>query len=486
MRKLKANRFILAVNLSFAFILHQVMIPSVAHAQPGAVSGGIPPVAILPSSIKINRRPPVPFIPFPMINPSTRKPAAADETLTLPDGRKVKAGEFYAELNRIEKELNALGYSLRTMPDNVLLQESVIGSQRLGVPNPPASQVRLSRAEIERLVRQPVAASDGQRALMGDELTELAIENVRRRNPQRNVVIDDNTIKILPGTTPQPLTSPPPALKTFHNEKPFGWSYPEGASEFVAYVNGKIQPDGVVYPFSKVAELNQSGTEFQLGAEMRAGGTILGKNFDLVQATAKFRSPADTTKPLNASLKLSVLGATVYNFAKNYYTNLELKDSISRTVNTPEVPFGIPLGPVFVGGHLGAKGTAGFNYGVSLNHTGVSGNVDPFVHTEAYGEGGASIVVGGAGLGVSLTLVKADLNLYGNAALGWLLGWFAVNQIYADYALDMLSGRLYAYVYTYVPCWTGLCKKQWEHNFWKWKGFKFGGTLFEQKQIIPL
>src|SRR5262249_28336464 len=49
----------------------------------------------------------------------------------LPDGKKVKAGEFYAKLNDLEKKLNDMGHSLRDNAQKVVLHESILKKDEL-------------------------------------------------------------------------------------------------------------------------------------------------------------------------------------------------------------------------------------------------------------------------------------------------------------------------------------------------------------------
>src|SRR5262245_46263210 len=42
---------------------------------------------------------------FKLLHPETKKEVAGDHMLTLPDGKKVKAEAYYAELNMLEKKL---------------------------------------------------------------------------------------------------------------------------------------------------------------------------------------------------------------------------------------------------------------------------------------------------------------------------------------------------------------------------------------------
>lgn len=58
-------------------------------------------------------RTPIKFTPFEMIDPNTGKPVNADDIIEV-NGVKMKAGEYYRQLNAMEQWLNDHGYSLRT------------------------------------------------------------------------------------------------------------------------------------------------------------------------------------------------------------------------------------------------------------------------------------------------------------------------------------------------------------------------------------
>ncbi len=61
----------------------------------------------------IPRRPPIPFVPFAMIDPSTGRAVLPGSNIRLANGKIVNAGSYYAALNQYEKILNASGYTLR-------------------------------------------------------------------------------------------------------------------------------------------------------------------------------------------------------------------------------------------------------------------------------------------------------------------------------------------------------------------------------------
>jgi hypothetical protein len=78
-----------------------------------------------------------------------------------------------------------------------------------------------------------------------------------------------------------------------------------------------------------------------------------------------------------------------------------------------------------------------------------------------------------------------------------LFNWRVFDEFYCDYKLDMLSGKVYAYIYVNAPgCWEGPCpaciptcieeKKLGQIDFWSEKGFKDEGVIFDEKKIIPV
>jgi hypothetical protein len=72
-----------------------------------------------PDRIKIFARPPIPFKPFATVDLRTNQPIDPNSTITIPDGRRVVARQYFDELNQWEAWLNARGYSLRTAQPKV-------------------------------------------------------------------------------------------------------------------------------------------------------------------------------------------------------------------------------------------------------------------------------------------------------------------------------------------------------------------------------
>ncbi len=267
----------------------------------------------------------------------------------------------------------------------------------------------------------------------------------------------------------------PPAPKTYARS----WGYSIGNQDrFSAYINGKL-------------ELKGSTNFTNAYAEGNAGGYIFNKQANLLRATANMNSQKSGNA--SAELGLAAFGQSVYNFKDSKNTIFVKSDSFSRSYDKTIADVRFSLGPIPMRASFGVQASAGVNYTFIANHAYVTAyaKVNPFVDSKAYGQGGADIVVGGAGVGANLTLLKDDLEIRGFAHPGIESG---TNKAYFQVAasayneIEALSGNAYAYTYVYVPrfgipAWR---KKQWDWNIWSWTGFKSGGYLFDESQKIYL
>jgi hypothetical protein len=149
----------------------------------------------------------------------------------------------------------------------------------------------------------------------------------------------------------------------------------------------------------------------------------------------------------------------------------------------------IPVGPFDLDVTVGAQGSVGFDYSISVYPMSVSLSGGPFAHTSVYAQAGLNLVVAEAGVGASLTLVNWDMNLGGSAGVGWLFGFYVYDDVYADSKLNMLGGSVYVYAKVYYPCFDpfpDICDSQWQTNLWSWPGLQYDSVLFDQKNVIPL
>lgn len=425
---------------------------------------------------------PIQFQPFEVRDPETGKPISPDTVLTLPDGKQVKAGEYYAELNRLEQQFSQLGYSFRQPEESVVLQESVIDKTELRkqVDSLSNEHRRISpeRSLFKTSLDPSRIADQLQKAPVDLELRPGALQNLQV-NPQFDLSIFQQ--KQLRSPLVKPNVVDKVALPGWWGNPTKGynkaWNYNLGnPNTFSAYVNGKLQLQG-------------SKTFSNAYAEGNAGGYIFNNQANLLRATAMMTSRKSGEAKVD--VRLNVIGQNVYNFQDSRNTLLIKSDSFSRTVDQPIADLRFSLGPIPMRATFGVQGSAGIQYTVAANPAFASAyaRVNPFVDSKAYGQGGADIYVAGAGVGANLTLVRDDLDMRGQAYLGFennnpymMMRFSAYNTI------DVLSGNAYAYAYMYVPKfgippWK---KKQWNWNIWSWEGFKTDGYLFDEAHKVVL
>src|SRR5262249_31164288 len=63
--------------------------------------------------------------PFEMEDPKTKKKYKPDDLITGPGGKKMKASQYFAQMNGLEKKLNEIGHSMRHEGKTTLVQTAV-------------------------------------------------------------------------------------------------------------------------------------------------------------------------------------------------------------------------------------------------------------------------------------------------------------------------------------------------------------------------
>jgi hypothetical protein len=391
--------------------------------------------------IRVNSRAPIQFKAFAVEDPTNHRPISRDAILTLPDGRKLTAGQYYDELNRLESEFNKIGYTLKEPGDR--------------------------RTELQ-VTPVPVATFQDQAQKFSAGYIDTKMLNSKTAAQ----------VALL-GNTPSPalLTSASKSLASnnFSWNSPV-WNYSVGnPSVFAASINGK-------------SSLTGTPTAVTIHGEANASGSIFNQQFDLLNATADLNAPASGAG--NVKLGVKVVGISVYNLNQNVITSWSKTDTLQKTLDKSKT-INFMLGPIPMNAKIGAAGSAGFTYTVAVAPVKASAQIAPFVHTKVYVQAGANVAIGGAGAGANLTLVNLDGNLNG------MLGISAKNnKLYYDWSssysqnVNMLSGNAYVYVYVYTPCWCPssgwVTKKQWDWNIFSWSGFSKSGTLFNNSGSAPI
>ena len=100
------------VTLSMLLFM-PLALPMMTEAASLPIRGSLPRAQFDESQVVVKKRPAIPFKPRALKDPGTRKQVKQSDMITLPNGRKVQAGAYYEALNRLERNMNKLGYSTR-------------------------------------------------------------------------------------------------------------------------------------------------------------------------------------------------------------------------------------------------------------------------------------------------------------------------------------------------------------------------------------
>lgn len=457
--KLSTHRKIAAVVLGSA-LATTVAAPvraaasPVAAALPQAAVIGTPATLLDPALTHVRARPAIPFKPFVIRDPKTGQPVSPDTILTLRNGKKIKGSDYIAEIYRLEKGFNAMGYSLQD-PAPVILQETLTDPAALD------SQARAIAAEHKPA--DPKAAvtapsfqdlENQHRLLLGQDATRLQ---------QINQIVGAKAhVAAVPPLRAVPVVAITPT-GTFSQSN--SWDYHLGSpSTLYAFLNGR-------------QDLNGNANQTTLSAQAKAGGAIVNYSFDLVRASgflSSYRSGQEA-----AQLKLYVVGfGDILNLNQSANASWSKSDGISRPVDV-HTTFHFTLGPIPIGVTLGARGTVGLNYWIGLRPAAVNCGLWPYVRADAYGQAGVDIGVASAGVGGSFTLLNDWIILHGDCSVGADARGLYIDANYSAFnVLKMLAGRIYAYVEVDLLFWS----KRWEHDFFNWSGFTVTGNIFNSSR----
>jgi hypothetical protein len=459
------------------------------------------------SQIETLSRPAIPFKPFEMVDPATRKPIAPTAILTLPNGKRPTAQKYYSELNNFEKWLSEHGYSLRTSKGQritlhqIKVDRSALQRQVQLAPKPTMLVKRpdiLARYSDKNLTLvQPIRLDSNlvisklPRNVNSNKIAEASkvITAKGIRGAQRSgVVISNSTldeIARLKITPPPP--DPGPVCQHIKETRPWNWEVGK-PSTFHAYVNGALTLAGDACRPPDMQNLSNNQSLFNASAEAKVGADILGIiSADMLRLTSN-ASGNEATGKVTAGMGVFVAGIEILNINKSATGHWGVDDQISRGLDfSTSIP--IPVGPFDVDLTIGAKGEAGFQYHLSLSPNDLNIGGGPFVHSSVYVQAGVGIFdVVEFGAGASLTLVNWDMNLAGSVGYGWAFGFIVSDQIYIDSNVNLLSGKVYAFAKVIYPCFDlpPWCWAEYDHTLFSWNGYNFNSVLFDENNIVKL
>ncbi len=414
------------------------------------------------SQVSIFKKTPKTFVAKGLLNPNTGKSTSADTNITFTvesEGKTVtrtmKASEYYAQVNANEQEFNKLGYSLYDdAATPVLLQtmspdESKLNTQKTNAPKSTGGK----------------QSKDQKTKRFGTSSLSIPLTSVPTQ-----------TVQIKPGIIP---------VSVKHNEHK-KWEFGDEKS-FQAYLEVHANAEGVFYGSEHSGDIvDKNHCSFH--ADGTLGAAVLGANFKILEANADFNCP-ENNGSLTAKANITVLGQSVWNLNEKAPTSWNRHDEFSKKASYG-VPFRVPVGPISVKGEVGVTGTVGFRYDVSLSRSGLSATGTPFANVTGYGEAGVDILVAGAGVGASITVCNAEVDLSNNMTIKWSGNKLNLQDDFSvDYDVHFLDGRMYCYAYVVVPNFSitnPFVKKRFEHNFFKWSGYQLSGNIVNLSKTISI
>src|SRR5436309_3390932 len=101
----------LALGVAAASLCARTSAVQAAPIAPIQIGGGAT-AQVDAQQIQNNLRPPLPFKPFPLADLRTGQPLAPGAIITLKNGKRLRADAYFAQINQLEQQFNAMGYTL--------------------------------------------------------------------------------------------------------------------------------------------------------------------------------------------------------------------------------------------------------------------------------------------------------------------------------------------------------------------------------------
>lgn len=383
--------------------------------------------------------------PLEMVDPKTGKKVAADAMIEV-NGKKVKAGEYYAKLNALEKKFNAIGYTVtdRT-PGPTYLSKSKIDAKELDAHSLKHAAAHLAFAKSMRMLP--------------------TFDDIAKKQTSA-LVNDANRVKALAATSTAPEASQARTITTSKS-----WNYTLGRKNIMsAYLSGKVEAKG-------------SKDEVSMAGEARAGGYMIGREINLIKANGSVIAPVKGKS--KGILHVYLLGQHVVNVDKSGESAWTQSGTKQHGIDV-KADFHFAIGPIPMTAHLGARGNAGVRYTLAARPGHAAFQVNPFVDAKVYVKAGVSAFLVSGGGGGEVTLLKDDLKFGAELDLNFdsSRGPVYNQHVYVQNNMNMLSGKVYAWArVNYL-----FSSKEWRHDLWNWKGLKANGYLFNEHRseaLIP-
>jgi hypothetical protein len=349
------------------------------------------------------------------------KAISPDQLVTLPSGKQVTAAVYNAKLNEAHQELNARGFPTNTgttiLTGAIVTPVSTLSGQATNLVKPVGKYK--TPAELKKFM-DPTILSTGTKAVV-----------LKQPLPITGVLANElHSLKVI--------------NETYTKSYSFGSPSTFQAAVYLSlnrYAN--VMGTDQLHPSA-----NQS--DYRISGAGKIYASLFNHSFDIFRSNGSFEAPADPTKKLKLDVHANILGIDIFNLSQQYDQRKTLSGGDSRDFDKHlSVSFPIIPGYLNISGEVGIKGTIGYEYSGTLDHTLVSAEFKPFAEISGYAEGGVSDPLGifTLGVGGELTVCKGDIDMsasFGVANQDGSQIW--LSYVYnVEYDLQFLNGELYAF-----------------------------------------
>ncbi|MGC4047940.1 MAG: hypothetical protein QM758_29450 [Armatimonas sp.] len=402
--------------------------------------------ATLPEAlVRRHRAAPVKPTRFEMKDPATGKTISPNTVLTLPDGQKITARDYYAMLNGLEQRSSARGYSLTAR-----------------APAPPEG-VAMDTAELEKQAAK-IASSFVRRSRDHAIPAGTSVEDMKARH-EAAVASDAARLEALKSnhtlTERRVNLQIPPKIFDFLLGKP---------ELLAAMATGKFDMTTLTTA--------QPGT-MRLVGDLAIGASILKRPADFLKIGLELLAPPQGQ--MTARVAVRVAGKEVMAFNEVSDKPMAREVGGSTTFRMP-VKFKIGMGPIGFSVEAAAVGEAGTGMFAAVRSAATDVKLTPKVNSRLEVAAKADFKIIGASVKSNVVIADGKLNVEGGSQMA-LQGNTLVprKSLSGDSMLEMLAGTAMIEGFIYQPAFAipPFKKKKFDFTLWDWKGMKVAGRLFE-------
>jgi hypothetical protein len=426
--------------------------------------------------LKVNKRPALPFVQIPMLDPSRERGTPLQPGRTLPpfdSGESMSAEEYYRDFNALEKDFNALGYSLddeRDPAEEVLLQE---------IP-PPSGQNGIGiKMKRDPLVSARLKADGFMNSVKSKQSRLAALKTAKEKmEGAQPTQVKKATRSEVPSATGQKArVTVAPTLGP--RERPFSRNLDPPTIE-----KGDRKKFAITLQSS--GQLQGDPRSLKIVNKASAKAYIFNNSVSLFDVTGETYAPVRKDS-LAVKLDVMVLGDYVSGAAINRSApvpDVPLAEmAILPTVGSPanwtsSIDFGygmtFMIGPIPLSVRIGARAALGVESALLASPVEISNNVTPKAFADVYAQAGINIIIVEAGVECRMRLIDGELTVYGLLRRGAEDGReFLDTECSIHRFYRALDGALSLYAKVYVPRW-GLPpwkRKTYRTQLAGWSGF---------------